>query len=323
MSNQQDSSSKGLVTIITALIGVIGTVAVAFFAFRGSIEPKQLEIHATQTSESLRSTQMVENAWIIQTAQSVEATKFAEQLLATQASIVANSDSMMPQNIQATEVTITLNSDSIMPQNAQATQTPYPTYTPYPTTVASTFTSTPIPMPLLPIGTYIIPTGHSLIGIDSICDFYTEYNDATRVTFQDYGGQIGEIYFKHDREFLYVCMKGSTNNVSTGRFITVEFSNNTDQIRRITAWPNSGKTSADQGIIGWSASVAETSDNDMAEFRIPINTIYESSCYTVFRMSVFHYWMSQPGDDYSWPNSPGIGYNDPSVWAQVALDCNS
>jgi hypothetical protein len=58
MSNQQDSSPKGLVTIIVALIGVLGTVAVAYFAFRGNIEPKQLEIHATQTAESIRATQI-------------------------------------------------------------------------------------------------------------------------------------------------------------------------------------------------------------------------------------------------------------------------
>lgn len=57
MSNQQDSSSKNLVTIITTLIGVLGTVAVAYFAFRGNIEPKQLEIRATQTAESIRATQ--------------------------------------------------------------------------------------------------------------------------------------------------------------------------------------------------------------------------------------------------------------------------
>jgi hypothetical protein len=58
MSNQQDSSSKGLVTIIVAFIGVLGTVAVSYFAFRGNVEPKQLEIRATQMAESIRATQI-------------------------------------------------------------------------------------------------------------------------------------------------------------------------------------------------------------------------------------------------------------------------
>ena len=96
MSNQQDSSSKGLVIIITAVIGTLGTIAVAYFAFRGAVFPAQLEIEATQTAHSIQSTQMASNIWITQTAQSIEATKFAESIMATQsaaAPIQASSNS--------------------------------------------------------------------------------------------------------------------------------------------------------------------------------------------------------------------------------------
>ncbi len=56
MSNNE-SSSKGLVTIITAIIGTVGAIAVAYFTYRGIVTPKELEISATQTAESIRATQ--------------------------------------------------------------------------------------------------------------------------------------------------------------------------------------------------------------------------------------------------------------------------
>ena len=59
MSKNEASSSKAWVPIITAIIGVVGTIAVAYFSFRGLVVPKELEISATQTAESLRATQTV------------------------------------------------------------------------------------------------------------------------------------------------------------------------------------------------------------------------------------------------------------------------
>lgn len=52
MSNKESSPSKELVTVITAIIGVVGTITVAYFAFRGVIAPKELEISTTQTAEA-------------------------------------------------------------------------------------------------------------------------------------------------------------------------------------------------------------------------------------------------------------------------------
>ena len=118
MSNQHDSTSKGWVIIITSIIGVIGTITVAYFAFRGAIFPAQLEIEATQTAQSILSTQMANNIWITQTAQSIDATKLAENIIATQSSISTNSTLSAIQN---------------------PTQTPYPTYTPPPTSTSATF----------------------------------------------------------------------------------------------------------------------------------------------------------------------------------------
>lgn len=91
MSNQQDSSSKGWIIVITTFIGVIGSITVAYFAFRGAIFPKQLEIEATQKAQSIQYTQMADNIWITQTAQSIEATRFAESIKATQDSSISNS----------------------------------------------------------------------------------------------------------------------------------------------------------------------------------------------------------------------------------------
>lgn len=57
MSKNESTSSNNLVPVITAIIGVVGTIAVAYFAFRSNIAPKELEISATQTAESVKATQ--------------------------------------------------------------------------------------------------------------------------------------------------------------------------------------------------------------------------------------------------------------------------
>ncbi len=72
MSGQQESSSKGWIIVITSIIGVIGTITVAYFAFRGAIFPAQLEIEASQTAQSILSTQIADSIWITQTAHSLE-----------------------------------------------------------------------------------------------------------------------------------------------------------------------------------------------------------------------------------------------------------
>ena len=48
---KQRLSSQSITTIIIAIIGVIGSIAVAYFTFRGNIDPIELSINATQTAE--------------------------------------------------------------------------------------------------------------------------------------------------------------------------------------------------------------------------------------------------------------------------------
>jgi hypothetical protein len=43
-------SAKELVPLLTAIIGVIGTVAAAYFAYRGAVAPKELELSATRAA---------------------------------------------------------------------------------------------------------------------------------------------------------------------------------------------------------------------------------------------------------------------------------
>jgi len=57
MSKNESASSNNLAPVITAIIGVAGTITVAYFAFRSNIAPKELEISATQTAESIKATQ--------------------------------------------------------------------------------------------------------------------------------------------------------------------------------------------------------------------------------------------------------------------------
>ena len=60
MSQNESTSSNNLVPVITAIIGVVGTITVAYFAYRGVVVPEELEISATQTAEIFRATQTAE-----------------------------------------------------------------------------------------------------------------------------------------------------------------------------------------------------------------------------------------------------------------------
>ncbi len=165
-----------------------------------------------------------------------------------------------------------------------------PSFPGIPVTSTSLPDLTVTPKPSLPSGTYIIPVGDSSVTIDGVCNIATEYNDALREIFQDFDQQTGTVYLKHDGEFLYVCMEGAVGT-NPDRFVSLEFATNSDPIVSINASPVSGATSASTGITGWSAS-ALTGSKEIAEFRVPIEATYGSPCYKVFRMSVFHFWMS-------------------------------
>lgn len=58
MSKNESASSNNLASVITSIISVIGTIAVAYFSFRSNVAPKELEINATQTAESFKATQI-------------------------------------------------------------------------------------------------------------------------------------------------------------------------------------------------------------------------------------------------------------------------
>ncbi|MCB9110110.1 MAG: hypothetical protein H6634_02570 [Anaerolineales bacterium] len=59
MSKNKKTSSKDIGTLLTAIIGVIGAIVVAYFSYRGSIDSKKLEISAAQTAESIRTNQTI------------------------------------------------------------------------------------------------------------------------------------------------------------------------------------------------------------------------------------------------------------------------
>ena len=52
MSKHRSLSSKDTAIIVTSVIGVIGTITVAYFAYRGTTAPLEIAISATQTAES-------------------------------------------------------------------------------------------------------------------------------------------------------------------------------------------------------------------------------------------------------------------------------
>ena len=49
----KDSHRKDLTPIIVAIIGVVGTIVAAYFAFKSNTVPTEIAISATQTAESI------------------------------------------------------------------------------------------------------------------------------------------------------------------------------------------------------------------------------------------------------------------------------
>jgi len=60
-TKNESTSSNNLVPVITTIIGVVGTIVVAYFA---SVAPRKMEISATQTAEIFRATQTAEANYV-------------------------------------------------------------------------------------------------------------------------------------------------------------------------------------------------------------------------------------------------------------------
>lgn len=202
-------------------------------------------------------------------------------------------------------------------ESASSRPSETPTSTPIPPIISS-----PTRTPRRGISALIIPVGHSSVNVDGICDRNAEYDDANSDSFPD-SDQEGLLFYKHDGSFLYVCVRAALGTHEERR-VSLEFAqSDNDSPIRIQVYPVTGATNASFGITGWSAAATTGPDelHEFAEFRVPISVTGGSPCYEVFKMAVFHYWVNAPADDYSWKNQPRIGFERPSIWPSVALEC--
>ncbi len=175
----------------------------------------------------------------------------------------------------------------------------------------------------LPPRTVGIPFSKTAVTVDGFCDAAGEYSDAFQDTYPDLDA-AGQVFFQHDGTNLYACMKGPVGP-NPERFITLNFapdSGSAADIAEIKAVPATGQVTVSPGISGWTSQVTVTQVHDVAEFRVALTAVAANPCTAPFRMAVFHYWMVNAGDDYSWINGYRAGYNQPGIWQRVMLqDC--
>ncbi|MCA9873359.1 MAG: hypothetical protein KC441_06880 [Anaerolineales bacterium] len=215
------------------------------------------------------------------------------------------------------------------PIGTLAAALPTPTYTPAKTpspavtAVVATPTVTTTAIPTIPPGVLAIPRGETAVVIDGLCDETGEYRDAFSETYPDQDAK-GQVFFKHDGEHFYACVKAPVGNFDQ-RFFALNFApdNGTaDEVAEFNAHPVSGRADANPVQSGWTARVTISDSHESAEFRIPMSAINVAPCTAVFRLTVFHYWVTGVGRDYNWPNGLGAGFGQPAIWRRALLqDC--
>lgn len=209
------------------------------------------------------------------------------------------------------------------------THTRAPAKTPSPVVTAVVATpsvpATATAAPTIPPGVLAIPRGETAVVVDGLCDETGEYRDAFSETYPDWDAK-GQVFFKYDGDHFYACVKAPVGTFDQ-RFFTLNFApdNGTaDEIIEFNAHPTSGQVDANPAKSGWTARVTISSSHESAEFRIPLSAINANPCATLFRLTVFHFWVKGVGEDYNWPNGYRAGFGQPAIWRRVILkDCST
>ena len=178
----------------------------------------------------------------------------------------------------------------------------------------------------------VIPEAKNPVVIDGRCDPASEYSDALMQTFMYPTGFQGHVYLKHDANNLYVCMIGMFGgderrlgsvylDTDNGKEKYAEADDYALQATILTGVNKSYiGTGVHNGYVplalpGWLAKTS-TGNFDLAEYSIPLQ-LTGGLCGKPFGLSVFHLWVTQPGDDYGWP--AGSVFDQPQTWQEVTL----
>lgn len=180
----------------------------------------------------------------------------------------------------------------------------------------------------------VIPYTSQPPTLDGACDAAGEYQNGQHLIYNEPDGETGRVYTLHDSDYLYVCVQGAAGT-NPGRWTAVQLDTDNGQETwaqtedlTLGAGIEQGNLAAAQGsgsggytpttVPGWTATVSATGSADVAEFRIPL-AVTGGGCNAPFGLSVFHYHVNSPGDDWGWPNQQG--WDRPESWAEVMLEC--
>lgn len=184
-----------------------------------------------------------------------------------------------------------------------------------------------------PQASLVIPQARNPVVVDGRCDPASpEYSDALLETFMYPTGFQGRVYLKHDANNLYICligMLGRDERRSASVYLDTDngkekYAEADDYALQATILTGANRSYIGTGVHngyvptvlpGWLAKTS-TGNFDTAEYAIPLQ-LTGGLCGKPFGLSVFHLWVTQPGDDYGWP--AGSIFDQPQTWQEVTL----
>ncbi|MEZ4709624.1 MAG: DNRLRE domain-containing protein [Caldilineaceae bacterium] len=183
----------------------------------------------------------------------------------------------------------------------------------------------------------LIPAHTAQITLDGACDLRTEYANVPAYPYFEQFGQTGNVYFKHDRKYLYICATGDKGlNASRffGAYLDVDNGRETvaekdDYALRIGVESNELRSLAGTGVANgytesgptdWTAAAQSTglsTGTDSAEYQIPLVSL-TGACLEKLGVAVYHQDVNRAGDDFGWPSNQF--FDQPQTWVEATLD---
>ena len=183
----------------------------------------------------------------------------------------------------------------------------------------------------------LIPAQTTPVALDGACDLRAEYANVPGYLYFDQFGQTGNIYFKHDGKYVYICAN-SDKGLNTGRFFSVYLdvdngreavAEKDDYALRIGVESNELRSLAGTGVAngytapgpsGWLAAAQTTglsTGTDGAEYQIPLVSL-TGACVEKLGVAVYHQDVNGAGDDFGWPSNQF--FDQPQTWVEATLE---
>jgi hypothetical protein len=178
-----------------------------------------------------------------------------------------------------------------------------------------------------------IPFQDIPVTLDKRCDIGNgEYPRSPAYSFVDFFGELGSVYLKHDKTFLYVCVIGISGQLNNRTFtVYLDKDNGKEDLAEADDYAldvkiNGSVMSSHVGdgaggytpspIGGWSGVAAV----ELAEYRIPLDKLDARCGDPHFGLAVYH-WEKRGGaasaSEYGFPTNNA--FNSPKTWVDVAL----